>query len=63
VQVTDEEVYEARYQGHTAGQMLFGASLNPYPHNTQLYIVWDDARLNEIGRRLNSRVSLARAIC
>lgn len=48
---------DAAIEGARAGQMGFGASLNPYQDNTPEHASWEDARMQALAQRC------ARAVC
>lgn len=54
---------QAQSEGQRAGEMSLPPSLNPYQDNQPEHAVWERARLNVIGYRLNFNAALARSVC
>ena len=46
---------DAANAGKKAGLWGFGASLNPYQHDTDEHRAWENARMHALGMRLNGR--------
>lgn len=65
MRLTPEEmsVQDARSQGQKAGEMSYGASMNPYSDGTPENAIWENARTANISYRLNSLVKLAGETC